>query len=55
MGEAVYFAIFWVGAACGLLFFLVGGEALAEAAVGCALTSLVMALWLEWRRRRGRR
>lgn len=49
--EAMYFAIFWLAALLGMLFFIFGGTGLADAAVGAAMVSLGLALWNERSRR----
>lgn len=54
MREAVYWAIFWLAALLGMLFFIFGGDGLAKASVGAAMASLALALWIEWHRRHGK-
>jgi hypothetical protein len=51
-GTVVYFGLFWVAAALGLVFFLTGVEDLASVSVAVAVASLVWALWLDHHRRR---
>lgn len=53
MREVVYFAIFWLAALLGMLFFIFGDQGFAEGAVGAAVVALAWALKLEWDRRRG--